>query len=407
MRLSIHIGVVCAIFLHLTAYAFSQSSYAKRLPMEIVTLPTYEFGTSATQNALLFKMPFASSRINQAASWREGQKFRQIDLVFTLYPKQPEDWKVGYDSLMERRFRVLEGRMPQVFQDASVQWRLVIQTACNTMAEAQGMFHGFVCYPASDEGLEPGIPLDSVVEEPWTYPTLRFDSTKLRANLDIVQQIIAGERSSSDSTAIQVLDRHPEWKNALVVIDWTASMYRQGAMVIAWQQAHRSESRIRHFVFFNDGDQKYDADKVVGETGGIYQTPADTLPAMQPIIDAVTLGGEGGDHRENNLEAILQGLASCPECEQVILVADNTGPVRDMALLELVQVPVRVLVCGVYKDVLETDYLEIADRTRGSLHTRDRDLSDLRGQLVQGVLTLGDKQYAPRGKHWVKYEPRF
>lgn len=392
------------LLLGLLAQAQSPTSYARRLPLQRVELPTYQFEQSA-RAPLVFEMGFASPRVDQAASWQQGQQFRQIDLVFTLYPKRPEDWKVGYDSLMERRFRTLEGRIPQAFHDPDVQWRLVIQTSCNTLAAAQGMFHGFVCYPA-DEGEPLPIPIDQIGEDTWQYPSPRFDSMHLQENLVTVEGILAGTKSSADSTAIHVLERHPEWKNALVVIDWTASMYRQGAMVLRWQQSHLAESRIRHFVFFNDGDQQYDHEKVVGATGGIYETPADTLPAMLPMIRAVTLGGEGGDHRENNLEAVLAGIASCPDCEQVILIADNTGPVRDMALLELVDLPVRVVVCGVYKDVLETDYLEIADLTGGSLHTRDRDIDDLQGQLVHGILSLGDKQYAKQRRHWVKYTPR-
>jgi hypothetical protein len=183
-------------------------------------------------------------------------------------------------------------------------------------------------------------------------------------------------------------------------------MYKQGALLVRWQQDHLAESRIRHLVFFNDGDQKFDQEKVIGATGGIYEAAADSIGRMMAAIEAVTMGGDGGDHRENNLEAVLEGLASCPDCEQVILVADNTGPVRDMSLLELVDLPVRVLLCGVYKDEIETDYLQIVAETGGSLHTRDRDISDLTGQLVKGILNIGDKQYTQKGKRWVKYEPR-
>ncbi len=396
--------LLLALLVGRSMQAQSPTSYASRLPLEIVNVPTYDFLATARQPYIL-RMDFASPRVNQAASWMESQKFKQIDLVFTLYPKQPADWRVGYDSLMERRFRMLESRMPTALQDTHVRWRLVIQTACNSLREAQGMFHGFVCYPDTDEA--PPIALDQIVETPWSYPTLRFDTLQLQENLAIVHQIIAGEKQSPDSTAIKVLDRHPEWKNALVVVDWTASMYRQGAMVVQWQQAHLDESRIRHFVFFNDGDQKYDNEKIVGETGGIYATSATTLPELLPTIEAVTLGGEGGDHRENDLEALLEGIVGCPECEQIILIADNSGPVRDMALLELLDLPVHVVLCAVYKDEIETDYLEIVDFTDGSLHTRDRDLYGLQDQLVKGILTVGEKQYTKRRNHWVKYETRF
>jgi hypothetical protein len=386
--------------------ACAQSSYAKRLPLQVVQVPTYEFQNTALQ-PFVYHLDFAGSRINKAdlAGFSDA-KFRQIDLVFTLYPKSPTEWKVGYDSLMERRFRNLEARIPAAFQDPAVKWRLVIQTECHSLEHAKSLFHGFVMYPASEawDTLKSIGTLDSVLDD--TFKVLRFDTVKLREKFAMTTRIISGDKVLPDSTVIKVFERHPEWKNALVVVDWTASMYRQGALLVRWQQEHLAESRIRHFVFFNDGDQKFDEEKVIGETGGIYETPADSLHRMMAAIEAVTMGGDGGDHRENNLEAVWEGIASCPECEQIILIADNTGPVRDMAILPMIDLPIRVLLCGVFKDQIETDYLSIVDQTNGSLHTRDRDLTNLRGMLEKGILTVGEKQYAPKGKRWIKYEPR-
>ncbi|HEX2901124.1 MAG TPA: hypothetical protein VHS96_15505 [Bacteroidia bacterium] len=386
----------------------AQGSYAQRLTLEVVRVPAYKYATAGLQ-PFTYPMGFADHRINKAdlGGFSEA-KFKQIDLVFTLYPQNPENWKVGYDSLMERRFRTLERRIPKAFQDPEVKWRLVIQTQCQSLEEAKAMFHGFVLYPdapswtPTEAGTDAS--LENMVQDTFRYD--RFDTVLLREKFSIATKIISGEKVIHDSTVIKVWERHPEWKNALVVVDWTASMYKQGALLVRWQQEHLAESRIRHLVFFNDGDQKFDQEKVIGATGGIYEAAADSLRRMMAAIEAVTMGGDGGDHRENNLEAVLEGLASCPDCEQVILIADNTGPVRDMSLLELVDLPVRVLLCGVYKDEIETDYLQIVAETGGSLHTRDRDISDLTGQLVKGILTIGDKQYTKKGKRWVKYEPR-
>ena len=99
--------LLLALLVGRSMQAQSTTSYASRLPLEIVNVPTYNFVPSARQPYIL-RMDFASPRVNQAASWMESQKFKQIDLVFTLYPKQPADWRVGYDSLMERRFRMVE-----------------------------------------------------------------------------------------------------------------------------------------------------------------------------------------------------------------------------------------------------------------------------------------------------------
>ncbi|MBL0016727.1 MAG: hypothetical protein IPP17_09800 [Bacteroidetes bacterium] len=397
--------IFCTFWCGLSS-VWGQNSYSKRLNLQVVEVPAYEFQNTALQ-PFVYPMDFAGSRINKAdLAGFSNTKFRQIDLVFTLYPKSPSEWKVGYDSLMERRFRSLEGRIAPAFQDPEVKWRLVIQTGCNSLEAAKSMFHGFVMYPADAawDTLPANWSIDQVLDD--TFKILRFDTVKLREKFNLTTRIISGEKVLPDSTVIKVLERHPEWKNALVVVDWTASMYRQGALLVRWQQEHLAESRIRHFVFFNDGDQKFDDEKVIGSTGGIYETPADSLRRMMQAIEAVTMGGDGGDHRENNLEAVLEGIASCPECEQIILISDNTGPVRDMALLEMIDLPVRVLLCGVFKDEIETDYLQIADQTHGSLHTRDRDLADLNSLMVKGILAVGEKQYTKKGQRWVKYEPR-
>jgi hypothetical protein len=217
----------------------------------------------------------------------------------------------------------------------------------------------------------------------------------LQANLERVEAIILEDKGNHDSTALLLAD-HPEWKSSLVVIDWTASMYRQGALLINWQQKVENRGKIKHFVLFNDGDGKYDDEKNIGSTGGVYDCPADTLPAMWPYIRAATLGGEGGDHRENDLEAILKGLEACPECEQVVLIADNSGPVRDISLLPKISKPVHILLCNAYKDDLETDYLEIAYFTKGGLQTKSHDLHNLQQQCKGGQLLVGVTKYEIR-----------
>jgi hypothetical protein len=140
-----HIAVLILGFMGLVR-AYAQVGYVARLKPEVVREGVYAI-PSLDRQPLRYRMSYAGHQFDQAASWQEHQQFDQVDLVFTLYPKQPEEWKVGYDSLMERRFRALEQRIPAVFQDKSVHWRLVIQTECNSMKAAQDLFHGFVLYP--------------------------------------------------------------------------------------------------------------------------------------------------------------------------------------------------------------------------------------------------------------------
>lgn len=62
-----------------------------------------------------------------------------------------------------------------------------------------------------------------------------------------------------------------QWNNMLVVADVTASMYPYTGQLLYWLKLHEDERRIKQFVF-NDGDDKDDAVKTPGNTGGIYTT---------------------------------------------------------------------------------------------------------------------------------------
>jgi hypothetical protein len=56
----------------------------------------------------------------------------------------------------------------------------------------------------------------------------------------------------------------------------------------------------------------------------------------------------------------------------LILVADNSSAVKDMELLERIKKPVHIILCGSPADsmqAMQPEYLEIARRTGGTLHT--------------------------------------
>ena len=80
-------------------------------------------------------------------------------------------------------------------------------------------------------------------------------------------------------------------------------------------------------------------------------------------------------------------------------------PWRDRPMLqhlarrfELWKVPVHIVLCGTESGVNE-DYLEIAYKTKGSIHTIEQDIDDL-AQLADGAtITIGHYKYrVSRGK---------
>ena len=86
--------------------------------------------------------------------------------------------------------------------------------------------------------------------------------------------------------------------------------------------------------------------------------------------------GGGGDCKENDLEAILDVLKINEECKEIILIADNWAPVKDIELLKQINIPIRVICCGTSLGI-NVEYLNIARATGGSVHLMEKDLTEL------------------------------
>ena len=86
--------------------------------------------------------------------------------------------------------------------------------------------------------------------------------------------------------------------------------------------------------------------------------------------------GSGGDIAENDIEALIAAQQQCPDCENLVLIADNNAPVKDISLLSKVNKPVKVILCG-SQYYLNPDYLKIARETGGSVHTMEADITRL------------------------------
>lgn len=148
----------------------------------------------------------------------------------------------------------------------------------------------------------------------------------------------------------------------------------------------------RAFVFFNDGDRTPDEKKVTGKTGGIYFQKLKNYEELEKLAKAAISGGYGGDSPENDIEALIKAQAVCPECKELILIADNFSNMRDYSLMSQIQKPVRVVLCGSYAGI-NTEYLDLARITKGSVHTIEEDLENLM-ELNEGqIIELNKKKY--------------
>ncbi len=208
----------------------------------------------------------------------------------------------------------------------------------------------------------------------------------------------AGKTDFSDTVVLAVFRRHPEWKNKLIVADVTAGMEPYAAQLMKWDNEHLLITEKRQYVFFNDGDNKEPKDKIIGQTGGLYYSDGSSNAKVKKTIKQAMAAGEGGDIPENDVEAIVSGLTLGQGYEQIILIADNNAPVRDMNMLKRLKKPIIIVLCGL-KDTDEVlqDYLSIAQRTKGSIYTIHDDAKDL-GKLVEGnEITIEQLKYKVTG----------
>jgi len=182
--------------------------------------------------------------------------------------------------------------------------------------------------------------------------------------------------TAPDNVVTEVFERNPQWQNCIIATDVTGSMYPYMGQFLVWHEKNLDKRKGNHdFVFFNDGDMLPNELKKTGETGGTYYVQTANYHSLKEKMTVAMTKGGGGDQPENNLEAILFGLQKNPDCKEVILIADNWATPRDMALLNKIKVPVHVILCG--STSLNLEYVKVARKTKGSIHTIEHDLYNL------------------------------
>ncbi len=193
-----------------------------------------------------------------------------------------------------------------------------------------------------------------------------------------------------------------KWNKELIVMDLTGSMYPYAQQLSTWLQLHFSkDSTQQYFVFFNDGDRKQDAVKKVGVTGGTYFTAAKKVEDIIKTMNLTIKNGEGGDAQENVIESILYGLKKVKDIQHIILIADNWAPVRDINLLPKIKVPVHVILCGVSSGMkINAEYLNIAYKTKGSIHTIEEDIDFLIQNVTNEFFINGNLYKLKNGKFY-------
>lgn len=185
--------------------------------------------------------------------------------------------------------------------------------------------------------------------------------------------------------------RH-EWANKVIVTDLTCSMEPYLDQVLLWHALRLTGDERKTYLFFNDGDGKSQEQKIIGQTGGFHISDAVDMQELMKKMLETTRYGCSGDTPENDLEAVLEGVKLLQGMDELILIADNYSDVRDIELLTQLDVPIHIVLCGTEFGVNE-QYLEIAWKTAGSIHTIEQDIEDLTKLADGETITIGAYQY--------------
>lgn len=417
--------------------SFSQNDIDALLKFPQDTISRYDTSRIDVDYVML-EMDFASSAIKnpEVLAKLNRRLIYRIDLVYTAF-RQSETFE--QPRLNRNRLEALGKVYPRVFSEFFITWRFVAQTAARNENDARKYFHGFVIYyldkelKTTEEEVAYMIELldsDSLgtakreIRERYKFKKRKeytgkyFPRSKKKKKQGIVYDkkgfgrkkhyIIhtdtlvsydtvvvfepsekAGEfiRNREDTSVMAILDRHQEWKNMLVVCDVTGSMSPYSTQVLMWHKLNFNARRTVGYVFFNDGDNKPDDKKKIGQTGGMHYVDGNQLQEVEDTALAAMLKGSGGLPPENNIEALLAAISRYPKFDELVMIADNWANIEDFKLANKLKKPVHIILCGVENGVINTQYLDLARMTKGTVHTLESDLNNLmklnEGQAIE------------------------
>ncbi len=206
----------------------------------------------------------------------------------------------------------------------------------------------------------------------------------------------------SDAQVVDKVLSRNNWTQKLIVCDVTGSMNPYVSQLVTWYQLNLAKEKNLQFVFFNDGDNKKDSEKTIGKTGGIYYKKATNIEDLISEVSFVSGKGSGGDCPENNMEALIKGTSMAAPYKELVMVADNQAPVKDIKLLLEFKKPVHIILCGANSGFVNADYLKIAWKTKGSVHTIEEDITKIASMLEGETIQIMGKKFKIMGGEFVQ-----
>ena len=370
------------LFLLLLSFSVvnAQTSVREKIAIKIdtVSLSKYEFETDVNPEYKTIKIEvgFGDFAVvnKKDAEVLNNAVIKSIDLVYTKYPVEED-----FTELNRRRIEYLHLLCPSIFNNTMTEWRIISQTACKNESTARRLFHGFyVTY-------KPAPTIESAARE-----------------VASLKDIYTSKRPLRDSSVYKIFARN-KWKNMTIATDFTGSMSPYIYQVLVWYKLTFATKDFTEFVFFNDGDRTNDGQKKTGKTGGIYYCKSTNKDTVLQTAFRCSRNGFGGDVQENNIEACLLAVEKNPNLKEIIMIADNWAPMRDYVLLSKIKIPVHVIICGLEPGIgINTEYLDLARHTKGSVHTIEEDISGL-SKIAEGkTIEIGGYEYKLVGGRFFK-----
>ena len=381
---------------------------------------------SLKENQLFIAMPFAKKLVLNPEQ-KKQLKERVVIKLELVYTKYRTVASFDQKNLNRNRLKELNRLVPKLFENRFWQFELISQTDGNSREECQKMFHGFIVSfrPNSSKkmlDMEASY-LTDLVNTMLKKDSIENDTTPKKYtikthydrqlgyvhdtlwHLDTVPppsppDFFYLQSLYSDTTVLGTFNRNKSWSNFIVVTDVTGSMSPYSAQVFVWLKEQAETNAAKHFVFFNDGDEKRSNKKKPLETKGVYSTKNKNIEAViSTAAQCMRNGSGGGEGLENDIEAIIEGIKQAPETEAVILVADNMEGMRDYKFIEKIKKPVRIIACG-SKHRINVQYLDLARQTKGSVHTNFVDVFNLDTIKNGEHFFINEREYVFENKHF-------
>ncbi|MBL4593723.1 MAG: hypothetical protein JKX68_07920 [Flavobacteriales bacterium] len=422
------------IFYFLLIFCCSQISSAQTYRALINATPKFVDLMDVSQlqeNQLYISMPFAKETVlnpEQKKKLKERVTIK-LELVYTKYRKSTS---FNQKQLNKNRLIELNRLVPNLFENRFWDFKLISQTNGRSPEECNKMFHGFIVTfrPNSTNNtldLEANY-LEELVASLIKQDSLDNDTTPkvytIKTHYDkqfgyihdttwhkdtvlppSTPDFFYDQTLYNDSTVLNAFIRNKGWKNFIVVTDVTGSMSPYISQVIVWLKKQAENKTAKYFVFFNDGDEKASNKKKPLETKGIYITKNKSLEAViKTTAKCMRNGSGGGEHLENDIEAIIDGIKQYPDADEIILVADNMESMRDYKYLKKIKKPVHIILCGA-ENRINIQYLDLARQTKGTVHTVSSDITNLEKFKNGEHFFIDEKEYMfQNGKFHSVYE---